>query len=35
MGVYGMRQSPFDVFLLYVVGLAGFLMRGSASRRRR
>ncbi len=27
MGVYGMRQSPFDVFLLYVVGLAGFLMR--------
>ena len=27
MGVYGMRQSPFDVFLLYVIGLAGFLMR--------
>jgi putative tricarboxylic transport membrane protein len=27
MGVYGMRQSPFDVFLLYGVGLAGFLMR--------
>src|SRR5688500_16314998 len=27
MGVYGMRQSPFDVFLLYVVGLLGFLMR--------
>ncbi len=27
MGVYGMRQSPFDVILLYVVGLAGFLMR--------
>jgi putative tricarboxylic transport membrane protein len=27
MGVYGMRQSAFDVFLLYVVGLAGFLMR--------
>jgi putative tricarboxylic transport membrane protein len=27
MGVYGMRQSPFDVFLLYVVGLVGFLMR--------
>ena len=27
MGVYGMRQSPFDVFLLYVVGLIGFLMR--------
>jgi putative tricarboxylic transport membrane protein len=22
-----MRQSPFDVFLLYVVGLGGFLMR--------
>jgi putative tricarboxylic transport membrane protein len=27
MGVYGMRQSPFDVFLLYVIGLGGFLMR--------
>jgi putative tricarboxylic transport membrane protein len=27
MGVYGMRQSPFDVYLLYVVGLVGFLMR--------
>ena len=27
MGVYGMRQSPFDVFLLYVVGLVGLLMR--------
>jgi putative tricarboxylic transport membrane protein len=27
MGVYGMRQSPFDVFLLYVIGLVGFLMR--------
>ena len=27
MGVYGMRQSPFDVFLLYAVGLGGFLMR--------
>jgi putative tricarboxylic transport membrane protein len=27
MGVYGMRQSPFDVFLLYAVGLMGFLMR--------
>ena len=27
MGVYGMRQSAFDVFLLYVIGLAGFLMR--------
>ncbi len=27
MGVYGMRQSPFDVFLLYVIGLIGFLMR--------
>ena len=27
MGVYGMRQSAFDVFLLYVVGLVGFLMR--------
>ena len=22
MGVYGMRQSPFDVFLLYAIGLA-------------
>src|SRR6187401_1785214 len=27
MGVYGMRQSTFDVFLLYAIGLAGFLMR--------
>ena len=27
MGVYGMRQSAFDIFLLYAVGLAGFLMR--------
>jgi len=27
MGVYGMRQSAFDVFLLYAVGLGGFLMR--------
>jgi putative tricarboxylic transport membrane protein len=27
MGVYGMRQSPFDVFLLYGIGLMGFLMR--------
>jgi putative tricarboxylic transport membrane protein len=27
MGVYGMRQSAFDVFLLYAVGLLGFLMR--------
>ena len=26
MGVYGMRQSAFDVFLLYAVGLLGFLM---------
>ncbi len=26
MGVYGMRQSAFDVFLLYGVGLLGFLM---------
>jgi putative tricarboxylic transport membrane protein len=27
MGVYGMRQSAFDVFLLYVIGLMGLLMR--------
>ena len=27
MGVYGMRQSPFDVFLLYAIGLMGFVMR--------
>jgi putative tricarboxylic transport membrane protein len=27
MGVYGMRQSAFDVFLLYVIGCLGFLMR--------
>ena len=26
MGVYGMRQSAFDVFLLYAIGLLGFLM---------
>lgn len=27
MGVYGMRQSAFDVFLLYAIGLMGMLMR--------
>ncbi len=27
LGVYGMRQSAFDIFLLYVIGLLGFLMR--------
>jgi putative tricarboxylic transport membrane protein len=27
MGVYGMRQSTFDVFLLYAIGIGGFLMR--------
>lgn len=27
MGVYGMRQSAFDVFLLYAIGLLGFVMR--------
>jgi putative tricarboxylic transport membrane protein len=27
LGVYGMRQSSFDIFLLYVIGLLGFLMR--------
>jgi putative tricarboxylic transport membrane protein len=27
MGVYGMRQSAFDVFLLYVIGCLGYLMR--------
>ncbi|QJR14526.1 tripartite tricarboxylate transporter permease [Usitatibacter palustris] len=27
LGVYGMRQSAFDVFLLYGVGLTGFIMR--------
>jgi putative tricarboxylic transport membrane protein len=27
MGVYGMRQSAFDVFLLYAIGVVGFLMR--------
>jgi putative tricarboxylic transport membrane protein len=27
MGVYGMRQSAFDVFLLHGIGLMGFLMR--------
>jgi putative tricarboxylic transport membrane protein len=27
VGVYGMRQSSFDLFLMYVVGLVGVLMR--------
>jgi putative tricarboxylic transport membrane protein len=27
MGVYGMRQSTFDVFLLYGIGLLGYFMR--------
>ena len=27
LGVYGMRQSTFDIFLLYVIGLMGFVMR--------
>jgi len=27
LGVYGMRQSAFDIFLLYGIGLLGFLMR--------
>jgi putative tricarboxylic transport membrane protein len=27
VGVYGMRQSTFDLFLLYVIGLLGVLMR--------
>ena len=27
VGVYGMRQSPFDLFLMYGVGLLGVLMR--------
>jgi putative tricarboxylic transport membrane protein len=27
MGAYGMRQSSFDVFLLYAIGLMGYLMR--------
>jgi putative tricarboxylic transport membrane protein len=27
LGVYGMRQSAFDIFLLYVIGLLGFAMR--------
>jgi putative tricarboxylic transport membrane protein len=27
VGVYGMRQSSFDLFLLYAVGLLGVLMR--------
>lgn len=27
LGVYGMRQSAFDIFLLYVIGVLGFLMR--------
>ncbi len=27
MGVYGMRQSAFDVFLLYAIGVMGLLMR--------
>lgn len=27
VGAYGMRQSAFDVFLLYVIGVVGLLMR--------
>ncbi len=27
MGVYGMRQSTFDVFLLYGIGVLGYFMR--------
>ena len=27
VGVYGMRQSAFDLFLLYAIGLLGVLMR--------
>ena len=27
VGVYGMRQSAFDLFLLYAIGLLGLLMR--------
>jgi len=27
VGVYGMRQSAFDLFLMYGVGLVGVLMR--------
>ena len=27
LGVYGMRQSAFDIFLLYGIGALGFLMR--------
>jgi putative tricarboxylic transport membrane protein len=27
LGVFGMRQSAFDIFLLYAIGLLGFLMR--------
>ena len=27
LGVYGMRQSAFDIFLLYAIGLLGFVMR--------
>lgn len=27
VGVYGMRQSAFDLFLMYAVGVAGVLMR--------
>ena len=27
VGVYGMRQSAFDLFLLYAIGLLGLVMR--------
>jgi len=27
VGVYGMRQSPFDLVLLYIIGLLGVVMR--------
>ena len=35
VGVYGMRQSAFDLFLLYAIGLLGVLMRALTSRPRR
>jgi putative tricarboxylic transport membrane protein len=27
LGVFGMRQSAFDIFLLYAIGVLGFVMR--------
>ena len=35
VGAYGMRQSAFDLVLLWAIGLVGVLMRRFDFRRRR